>query len=275
MEEEVQQNVEESIDWFTTMAQSGILYTILAAVLILLITAAVSKLVTRLMRTVLHQDKLELPSGTIFINIARIAVWAVGVSVLLATCFNVNVSALVTALGVGGIALSLGFQDTISNLIGGLQVSIGKVIQPGDRIMVNGDEGIVGDVTWRHTCIKTDDGQVIIIPNSNINKSALMKYPDECVVKIPFTLVDEIEDLKSVGFCIEKDCAKTLEKLSSLAKEPVVNFLDLSKDGIDGEVVLRIMDRSEKNDARIAVIEALQSYSRQQSSDETTKSDCS
>jgi len=258
MEEDVQQTVEESIDWVTTMVQSGLLYTIVAAVVILLATAGVSYLVAKLMRSILHQDKVELPSSSIFVNIARIAVWAVGISVMLATCFNVDVSAVVTALGVGGIALSLGFQDTISNLIGGLQVSLGKIIQPGDRIRVGADEGIVRDVTWRHTCIITNDNEDIIIPNSNINKSALVKFPADYMIKVPFTLTEKMDDLKSVGFCIEKDCAKTLEKVSTLVEEPVVNFLDLSKDGIDGEVVVKVVDPSEKNDARIAVLEALQ-----------------
>lgn len=47
----------------------------------------------------------------------------VGGSVMLSTCFGIDVSAAITALGIGGIAISLGFQDTISNLIGGVQVS--------------------------------------------------------------------------------------------------------------------------------------------------------
>ena len=53
---------------------------------------------------------------------------------MLSTCYGVDVSAAITALGIGGIAISLGFQDTIANLIGGLQVSLLRIIKPGDNI---------------------------------------------------------------------------------------------------------------------------------------------
>ena len=86
-------------------------------------------------------------------NIVRGAVWFLGICIMLSTCFNVNVSAAITALGIGGIAISLGFQDTISNLIGGLQVSLMRIVKPGDNIEVGSSSGVVKDVTWRHTSL--------------------------------------------------------------------------------------------------------------------------
>ena len=76
------------------------------------------------MRKMLHyNEEKNLPSSSIFVNIARGAVWLLGVCIMLSTCYGVDVSAAITALGIGGIAISLGFQDTIANLIGGLQAA--------------------------------------------------------------------------------------------------------------------------------------------------------
>lgn len=53
----------------------------------------------------------------------------------------------VAALGIGGIAISLGFKDTISNLISGVQVSALKIMVPGDHVMIGTHTGIVIDTT--------------------------------------------------------------------------------------------------------------------------------
>ena len=108
--------------------------TAISAVVILAITAVVARLTRRFLGRVLAiNEERDLPSSSIFINIARGAVWITGVCIMLSTCFRVDVSAAITALGIGGIAISLGFQDTLSNLIGGLQVSLLRIIKPGDN----------------------------------------------------------------------------------------------------------------------------------------------
>ena len=114
------------------------LSTALTVAIALAFTALVARAVTKVLRRVLSHDNSPLPSSSIFVNIARIAVWAVGVSVVLSSCFGIDVSAAITALGIGGIAISLGFQDTLSNLIGGVQVSITGLVEPGDYIEVGG-----------------------------------------------------------------------------------------------------------------------------------------
>ena len=107
------------------------LSTALTVAIALAFTALVARAVTKVLRRVLSHDNSPLPSSSIFVNIARIAVWAVGVSVVLSSCFGIDVSAAITALGIGGIAISLGFQDTLSNLIGGVQVSITGLVGGG------------------------------------------------------------------------------------------------------------------------------------------------
>lgn len=102
------------------------------------------------------------------------------------SCFGINPNALVTALGVGGVALSLGLQDTLSNLIGGIQMTLMGVVRPGDNIEISSETGVVTDVGLRHTTIITKLGETVIVPNSVISKTSLVQLPPAEQFKVPF-----------------------------------------------------------------------------------------
>ena len=118
---------------------------------------------------------------------------------MLSTCFRVDVSAAITALGIGGIAISLGFQDTLSNLIGGLQVSLLRIIKPGDNIEVGSSTGVVKDITWRHTTIRNGAGEEVLIPNSIISKTALTHLPPTNQVSLAIVVTTEGQHLDEVA----------------------------------------------------------------------------
>lgn len=184
------------------------LSTALTVAIALAFTALVARAVTKVLRRVLSHDNSPLPSSSIFINIARIAVWAIGISVVLSSCFGIDVSAAITALGIGGIAISLGFQDTLSNLIGGVQVSITGLVEPGDYIEVGGQRGIVRDVTWRHTSLETLSGERVVVPNSVINKSSLTHLPPLTKVVVPLIVTTGGADLDAVAAKIDTKLPK-------------------------------------------------------------------
>lgn len=176
-------NIDSIIDtfrrWLDTILHWDWLSTAVTVVIILLVTMVLARLATVTLRRIFNSNKGPLPSASIFINIARVTIWIIGICIILSSCFDVNVGAAITALGIGGIAISLGFQQTLSNLIGGLQVIMSGIVEPGDHIKVGTNEGIVHDVTWRNTTIRTSDGNEVIIPNSVINTEALIKIHDK------------------------------------------------------------------------------------------------
>ena len=153
-------------------------------------TAVAAKVASKTLYHLLNRDDNPLPSSSIFINIARAVIWMIGGSFILDNCFGINANALVAALGVGGIAISLGFQDTLSNLIGGMQVTFMGIIKPGDNIEVGGVTGVVQDITWRHTTIEDACGQTIIVPNSNISKNTLVHLMPFGRVAVPVAVKD-------------------------------------------------------------------------------------
>ncbi len=77
-------------------------------------------------------------------------------------------SALVTAV----VAISL--QDTLGNILGGMVLHLENSFVPGDRIRIDGNEGVVREIRWRQTTLETLDGDLVIIPNIILMKSTVV-----------------------------------------------------------------------------------------------------
>lgn len=237
--------------------------TVIAALVIIAVTAVCARLVKRFMRKLLHfNEEKDLPSSSIFVNIVRAAVWALGVCIMLSTCFNVDVSAAITALGIGGIAISLGFQDTISNLIGGLQVTLMRIVKPGDNIEVGSSSGVVKDITWRHTTIRNSAGEEVIIPNSIINKTALVHLPPTNQVKVPIVVVTDGDHLNDVAKAIELAATEAASDVAKLTKQPTVSFSAITDAGFQGSIIFRVADSRTGARAGDAVLRAVAPLTR-------------
>ena len=131
--------MDQILQWFEANA-GKIIFLLVAIVAALLITKGLA----RVMRKVL--DRTDMPSASIFINIMRVLVWILAASIVLQPVFGISPTTLMTALGVGGIAVSLGLKDTVANVISGFGLMLGKVIQPGDLVSVAGTAGVVKDM---------------------------------------------------------------------------------------------------------------------------------
>lgn len=138
-----------------------------------IIALILQHLATKAVRHVL--DRGNIPKGSIFINLIRALVWSMALMSVLEPVFGVQPTAFVAALGVTSIALSFGLQNTISNIISGLGLMLAHVIEVGDWIEVGSYQGVVTDISWRATTIKSIIGDVIVIPNSVLGSTTLRK----------------------------------------------------------------------------------------------------
>lgn len=241
------------VDWLSTL---------IVVVVALAVTAVVARLAVKLIRRVLSHDSVPLPSSSIFANIARVVVWAIGVSVVLSSCFGVDVTAAVAALGIGGIAISLGFQDTLSNLISGLQLSIMGIIEPGDNVEIGGQRGIVRDVTWRHTTIVSSTGETIVVPNSVLNTSALVQLPPPRKVVVPISVVAGGDELTQVSEAIADAAGAAARSVGEVERDPVVQFTDVTAFGFTGNVVVWMAEGADPAAAKDAVVRAVAPLTR-------------
>lgn len=117
-----------------------------------------------------------LPVATLTQNLAQIAVVIVGALVLL-DHFHVSITPMLTALGVGGLAVALAMQDTLSNLFGGFYVAVAGQVRLGDYIKLNtGEEGYVTDIGWRSTTIRSLGNSMIIVPNAKLAQAIVTNY---------------------------------------------------------------------------------------------------
>ena len=236
----------EFIDPVVHFFEQQWVHNLIWAGILVIAISVIDKIVSKTIRHLLSRDDNPLPSSSIFINITRAIVWLIGGSFILDNCFGINANALITALGVGGIAISLGFQDTLSNLIGGVQVTFMGIIKPGDNIEVGGISGVVQDITWRHTTIKDACGQLIVIPNSNISKNTLVHLLPFGRVTVPITIRDTskwatLDDLSSTLV----DATKTaVSPISELVQEPKVSLNEVGDYGIRGTIIFTVSDDS-------------------------------
>jgi small-conductance mechanosensitive channel/CRP-like cAMP-binding protein len=102
---------------------------------------------------------------TIFVDVARFAIIAVGVAMIFAYVWGANVGGLFTALGISSIVLGLTLQNSVGQIISGLLLLFEQPFQIGDWVQTSSATGRVVEVNWRATHINTGSG-LEIIPNS-------------------------------------------------------------------------------------------------------------
>lgn len=210
--------------------------TLVAAVVIAWL---VERVVMRLMHKLL--DASDLPSASLFINIGRALIWVLALLSVMRPVFGVDPAGFVAALGVVSIAVSLGMQDTISNIIGGISLMLSKAVQPGDYISVGDVTGEVTDVTWRSTTVMMRGGAQEVIPNSVLSKTALTRITPWSVgyCGVPIAVVPGA-DLNAVADECCRVVASELADLLDPAFETDVIFSAFTAYGTQGEVRLHV-----------------------------------
>lgn len=151
-----------------------------------------------------------LPSTSLFTNFTKITIFLIGVLVIV-NSLGISITPILTALGVGGLAVALALQDTLSNFFAGLYVILARQIKPGDYVKLeSGEEGYVVDITWRNTTIRELSNNYIIIPNLKLANSIVKNY---------FMPEKEISVSVQVGVSYDSDLDKVERVTIEVAKE--------------------------------------------------------
>jgi len=102
--------------------------------------------------------------------------------------FGVNINGLITGVGLGGLTFALAAQDTASNIFGGLVIISDKPFAVGDWIQTSSIEGVVEDITFRSTRIRTFDDALTIVPNSTLASASITNWSKMNKRKIKFLI---------------------------------------------------------------------------------------
>lgn len=230
-------------NWLDNLVGVGVA-PFVTAFIFLILTMLLSMVLSRGLRALFGRSGNIFPTASIFITIIRAAVWVLGLSVMFSVCFGIDMTAIVAALGIGGIALSLGLQDTISNLVGGINIGLSRMLSPGDFVEFEGKQGIVHDTNWRFTTINTFEGNAVAVPNAKINSSALVIFPSVKRIVVPINISKKIGDLDTTSEDIARGVEQALTPYGPIAQGPLVQFQSIDEFGYQG-VVITWMDLEE------------------------------
>ncbi|MBI5558473.1 MAG: mechanosensitive ion channel family protein [Deltaproteobacteria bacterium] len=96
---------------------------------------------------------------------------------IIMSLLGISVAPLLTALGVGGLAVALALQDTLANLFAGMQILMEQTVRVGDFIRLDtGQEGYVAGISWRTTRVRMLPNNMVVIPNSKLTQSVIINY---------------------------------------------------------------------------------------------------
>jgi Small-conductance mechanosensitive channel len=150
--------------------------------IVIVATLIVAKIVDRLFlgyfRTVSKRLKVEETTYVVIRRILVVLVYLVGVVIVIYMIPQLRVAtvSLLAAGGVLGIIIGFAAQSTMSNVIAGVSIAVSRPFRVGDRVTMEGDYGVVEDITLRQTVIKTWENKRLIIPNAKISEGTIINW---------------------------------------------------------------------------------------------------
>lgn len=148
----------------------------IGAFVIISVSFVIASVTARMIGVYGERNELAFALSGLSRTLTQILILSFGALMLLRH-FEISITPILTALGVGGLAVALALQDTLANLFAGVHILVEEPIMLGDFIRLSsGEEGIVRDIGWRTTRIQTGHNNMIVIPNTKITSGILTNY---------------------------------------------------------------------------------------------------
>lgn len=215
---------------------------ILFTVIILSITRVAARTINGFISLHIESSQQKLPKTTLLNTILNVVIYAMGVLVVL-QYYGISIAPILTAMGVGGMAVALALQETLANIFSGLHLILSKQLRLDDYIKLStGEEGRVTDITWRFTTIvPAGGGNMIVIPNQKIASSNITNYSmprKDIVISIPVGVAydSDLDKVERVTLDVAKEVMAQIDK--DVKMEPAVRFHTFDESSIDFNVVL-------------------------------------
>jgi small-conductance mechanosensitive channel len=231
------------------------------SIIIMTITLLIAHLGSGYLKYKLGKTSERLASTSILATTIDIAVYAIGILILLES-FGIAISPLLTALGVGGLATALALQDTLANLFSGINTLLSKQIKIGDFVQLStGESGHVVDMNWRNTTIKTATENMIVVPNKKIASSVIINYAQPfaaCSISIPIG-VSYGSNLRHVEAITVEVATHVLQENEGGADDfiPFVRYHDFGERSVEFDVILRVKTVMDQDFIRHEFIKAI------------------
>lgn len=200
----------------------SIIETISTIILVISIIMVLNKLTVELVNFYYKKRNNIIQTTSIISNIIRVVFFIIGLSFIL-NILGYSLTPIITALGIGGLAVALALQDTLSNLFSGLYITVSRQVRAGDYIQLdNGSEGFVHDTGWRNTTLLLPSNNYIIIPNTKLAQSIITNYslPDSKTFVSLGIKVDYNVDIEKTEEIIIDEFKKVSQSMSGIEADP-------------------------------------------------------
>jgi len=190
--------------------------------LILSVTLTAASIVTAFIGLASERRALGGPVTGLAQTAARVTVIVVGVLVLLSV-LGIHVTPILTALGVGGLAVALALQDSLANLFAGMHLLADQPIRVGDYVRIaDSIEGHVVDIGWRSTRVRMLQNTIVVVPNKRVAESVVVNYdmPEPRMsLEIPVK-VSYASDPDTVERVLVEEAGRAAAEVPGLLAEP-------------------------------------------------------
>lgn len=216
------------------------------AALFLVATILVARVATNMVKSYSIKRSGMSQAASLFVTITRALIFVLGFLVILEN-FGVSITPMLTALGVGGLAVALALQDTLSNLFAGVHLLASRKIEPGDYVkLASGEEGYITDVNWRNTSIRALSNNMIVVPNSGLASQVVTNYHQpitemSVVIQVGVAYDSDLEQVEEVTKEVGREVLKEIE--GAIPEfEPLVRYHTFGSSSINFSLILRVQE---------------------------------
>lgn len=241
---------------------TGTLFSVLTVVSIGAAVLAGMRLAGGMVEMLSTEAAGAMQSPTLVVNLAKLAVGVLGAFIILQN-LGIEITALITALGIGGLAVALALQDTLGNLFAGVQIILARVVRRQDYVRLSsGEEGWVSDVRARHTTIETfPDGNLVTVPNATLASSIVKNFtfPNQALwvtIEVGVSYASDLGHVEKVTTDVARQVLAEVEG-GVKEQEPVMVYRAFGSSSIDFEVRLKVQDFRSQGPVRHEFIKRL------------------
>ncbi len=229
---------------------------------ILSATLIIAKVVSGMIKIKAAGTDAVIPSSSIISNITIIIIYCIGLLIILQSQ-GISITPVLTALGVGGLAVALALQPTLSNLFAGLQLISSGNFNRGDFVkLASGEDGFIEDITWRSTTIRAAADHIIVVPNSKLADMTVQNYylPQHEINFSVDLAVSYDSDLEAVERITMEVIKETLQETAEGSKdfEPEIRFNAFGDSNIRFKAFLRVNNYPAQFEVKSEFIKKLQ-----------------
>ena len=164
---------------------------------------------------------------------------------------GLSITPMLTALGVGGLAVALALQEPLANSFAGLFLTLAGQVRVGDYVKLDGgQEGYIADFSWRSTRLRMLANNLVIVPNAKLAQAIVVNHhlPSQDLAVLVEVGVDYASDLTNVERVVGDVRRDVMRQVPGglPSFEPFIRYYTLAESRVNFTVILRAKEFVDK-----------------------------